>query len=223
MGKRDIALTNVMLKSLANNLQSEAALQMYDEQRIAAKVDNISHLMAICACAKTKNYEKGKQIHSKLTNPMPLQLKTALIDFYGHCADIAAAQTVFASISDSEKNAVCVNAMMSALAENEKYDKALALYEDAKRKDITTHKLALKMCANLNEFERGKRIHKETLSDASDLSVEMKTTLIALYGHGGDIATAQSLYDSIVESERDIFCVDTMMEALCNNEQNNEC
>ncbi len=55
------------------------------------------------------------------------------------------------------------------------------------------------------------------------LNIQIKTTLIAWYGHSKDIDVAKRLYNSVKDCDKDIYCIDTMMEAYCNNDMNSEC
>ena len=234
--QRDIDIVNVMMKAYLNNNFSGEAIKLYDKinkikpNKANIKTDNISHLLAIKACTVAGNFEKGKRIHDVIQAQTVnnIQITTALIDFYGKNNEIDNAVDVFKSIQRNQINTVCINSMMDAYLQNERYQEALYVYNEfcdemGINKDNTTHMLGIKACSNALEFETGKAIHRILTDANSVLSIPMKTTLIGFYGKTGDIEYAESLYNSINDNLKDIYCVDTMMEAYCNNDMNNEC
>ena len=237
--RRDRAMVNVMMKALVDAQRGDDALALFSQLKIEndqkmdkfAKTALISNVMALRACTAMGHFERGREIHSALRRAGVdgvFYIATALIDLYGRAKDVNSAREVFAAIDSP--SAVCVNALMTALLENELFADALTLYETHSHShishtnlDATSHILGVKACAHTNEFDKGKAIHAmlEETDVAALRSAKMKTALMTLYGRAGDLATVRRLFSEMPSP--DAFGVCALMEALFENEHFAEC
>lgn len=114
-----------MMQMYAEHELYNQALEIYDNYD--SLKDDISHLLAIKACSKSDNFEKGKQIHQRI-NVVNVQLITSLIEFYGSFDDLQSAMHLFESVES--KNIICIGAMMKAYLNCAEYTKCIRLFED---------------------------------------------------------------------------------------------
>eukprot|EP01083_Nonionella_stella_P174246 603528_1 len=151
---------NTMMTVLMDHNHFERVLSMYDEYDWL--IDDISHSLAIKACAKSGNKQRGYDIadtvHINDDNIKCKQFKTSLIDFYGHFGDMDRALSVFNRIRENgDSNVFYIGALMNAYNKNNAFQQALDLYDDtqdAHHNDVT-HLLAIKACRNLNNYNKG--------------------------------------------------------------------
>eukprot|EP01084_Bolivina_argentea_P300117 517402_1 len=178
---------------------------------------NVSKLISICY----KCPEKLKQIYSLIKHTDDIFIKTALINALGKIHKIPSAEKIFNSITDKQRNIISINAMITALVNNEQYDNALELYDKYnKLSDNTSHLLALKACINSDNYMKGKDIHHNIYN--SELSVELQNTLIEFYGTFGDMVNAFEIFYKMDENKRDVYAVSNIMKAMISNGLNSE-
>ena len=146
------------------------------------------------------DYVKGKLIIRSIDyallrnsdNCVPIM--NTLVTFYGHFGEMSNALDTFNAIDTHKKDTISINAMMTALINNEYFANALDLYKNQSfahlLKTEMTYALAIKACQSLNDFECGKRIISETNHSLAHSNIQIKNTLIDFYGHCGDIILA---------------------------------
>ena len=233
--KKDIVSMSCMMKAFINNNLPKEALKLYDNSQFIK--DDIVHTLAIKACGDIGDLSKGKRIHFELMPTLnahddddddnKLQLKNALIKFYGDCMDVQRAQNVFDSISEHQRDAISINCMMKAYIDNDYNQRALQLYDDVMnaqlQKDEVCNMLVLSACINLEQYARGKEIISANINFSSIQNIKLKTTLIDFYGHCNDISAALNMFDSIPNFEKHIVTISAMMEAYLNCNLHTEC
>lgn len=184
----------------------------------ASDKDDISHVLALKACILTDAQENGQQIHISVKSDdsrCSIQLKGALIEFYGHFLDVAMMQTIFNSISAADKNSVCVGAMMKGYAQNEMHHEALRVYDaHAALHNNVTHVLALTACLNSDDRESGAQI----IGNIKTPNLQLRNVMIDFYGHFGDIANAEKIFRDMDEDQKDVVSVNSIMQSYfhCN-------
>ena len=225
------ATLNATMKALINNqdIDSKKALALYS--KYYELQDNISHMLAIKACVDIKDQQRGRDIiEKKLRNNHPNNaIKTAMIDFYGQFGDIQNAQRIFNSISKNDRDVITIGAMMRTYVINGDNDKAMDLYTtNTAINDNVSHILALKACINGNNFEKGKEIHAQILNSQSpaqniNIPIELKNTLIDLYGSFGDFKKSLEIFNQIPNNKKQIDTINAMMNSYCISKMDKEC
>ena len=216
---KNMICSNAMIKAYINNGCNQKALDLYD----TISKDNVSHLLGIKACINTGNFSKGRSIHSAINvKTADSQIKTVLIELYGHFGAVGDAENIFNSIDDRKMNIICIGAMMKVYVNNGDSKQALKLYDrfSSLNNDVT-HLLAVKACIESRNYDKGKHIHSNF--SLNNDHVIFKSALITLYGQCDDIITAQNIFDSISNYKKDLICIGAMMEAYCDCNMNNEC
>ena len=155
-------------------------------------------------------------------NDHNIYIQTAVIGAYGRCQDLNAALDVFNGISDTDRNIVCINAMLKSMVQNQLDEDALRIYHEFESKhDHISHFLAIRACKNLRYFERGKRIIS-SVGNVDSMNIQFKTGLIDFYGSNGDIKSAVDIFDAIPSAERDGFVIGAMIKQYVLNGLNIE-
>eukprot|EP01083_Nonionella_stella_P141861 437846_1 len=239
--QRNVIHTNCIMTCYLNNDLVLPCLTFYEQSNVK---DDVSHLLALKACAKYQKYNEGNRIireHIKFDNinktqRHSIELLTTMIDFYEKCKDIESAIHVFQFIFHQQMiNDVCIGVMMKAYINNDRSDDALSLYRQTSKRHLqsptsTTHLWALKACIILKEFEYGEQIIKNNrlntyVYDARDPdTLYTLNTLIEFYGKIGDIPSAWRAFQSICDAQKqNIMSITVMMNAYCDNQMNIEC
>eukprot|EP01084_Bolivina_argentea_P119518 211887_1 len=90
---KDSILIGCMMKALIINNEYKNALLLYDKYKFLQ--NNYLHCLAMKACIKSNDYDKGKEIALKVENSDDIYIKTTLIDLYGNLNDINKAEHIF--------------------------------------------------------------------------------------------------------------------------------
>ena len=195
--------------------------------------DDICHSLALSACSKLGDIERGKLIiqHIKSlergSGGTNIKTVTVMIDFYGQCGDIESAWNLFRSIKDGHKDQTLYGAMMKALVINDEYEKALDLYDEydsnASTSESVVHLMAIKAATKLKDAQKGKEIHSRTIRDVGNSSVSsqnvrIQNALISMYSSFDDISSAEKVFESIGDDEKDIVSITAMMRCYYNHD-----
>ncbi|CAF5102107.1 unnamed protein product, partial [Rotaria magnacalcarata] len=113
---------------------------------------------------------------------------------------------------------------MKLLNDKKQFKKALALFDQHGINNILTLSnftitQVLKACAHMGDLQRGKIIHNLIASKTKN-DIYVSSTLIHLYVHCDDIASAQSLFDSTKSKTPAMYGI--MMKAFIKNKQANK-
>ena len=225
--KQNIVFINSMLTAYVNNGYYDAALQLYDKIGIDddMKKSDTSHVMAITACSKGNKFDKGRNLYFDqidLKQNENVLVKTSLIDLFGNMKDIKTALNIYNSIKDSKMNIITINAMMTALINNEYNEEAIKIYKTINSNrnynhitpDATTYLLAIKASSVAN-IEQGKKIYDKIPEHMIDILIQ--TAMIQLYGEGKDIKNAINIFNHIPDDKKTIVTINTMLSAYINN------
>ena len=121
---------------------------------------NASKLISV----SSSNYKDLQRIHVLVEEHDDIFIKTALIHSFGKCGDVETAENVFGSVEGTQRNTVCLNAMLTAYLNNARFENVLSLYAEHQgaTTDDTSHLLAIKACTKTADLVKGKEIHKRT-------------------------------------------------------------
>ena len=233
--KKDVVVVGVMMNILMDNQYNNQVLDIY--RRFNKIQNNVMDLLAIQACIKENDRNSGQLIYSDILSKygaiesLDIKLKTALIDFHGQIENVNESIKLFDSIDDNEKTNVSVNAMMKLLVNNQCNQNALEIYEKYHwLNDHVTHLFAIKACINTDDMDKGIDIHRNKIDQNifnqdknNNYTIELKTMLIAFYGHFHDIQQSKMIFDSIKNEHKTMITIAEMMHAYCNCEMYQEC
>ncbi|CAF1356880.1 unnamed protein product [Rotaria magnacalcarata] len=122
------------------------------------------------------------------------------------------------------KSYINLGTEMKLLNDKKQFEKALAIFDHHGINNITTLSnfaitQVLKACAHTGDLQRGKIIHNLIASETKT-DIYVSSTLIHMYVHCGDIASAQSLLDSTKNKTPPMYGI--MMKGYIKNKQTNK-
>eukprot|EP01084_Bolivina_argentea_P009580 17885_1 len=83
--------------------------------------------------------------------------------------------------------------------------------------------LMIKACINTNNFEFGKGIINKNIDCMNNkYSINLMNELIDFYGHRGDIKAYVSVFNEIINKDKEIISYGSMMNTYCMNDLNEE-
>ena len=221
---RTLSLNEVelsLMRALVECHGNTEAVELYDAMRSHPKweetsdrVIGICSNLAIKACSNGSFYEKGIEIHDalRMRNQLNFQMKHSLIMFYGKYRRMDRVVDILESIPESDRDAVTLNVMMTAYSSNDQYQSALDVYQSSViPKNERSHVLAIRACQQCNDYDAGKVIHEEIERNDSRHSMQLQHSLMAFYGHFGDIKSAETAFQSIARDQMDKLSVCTMI------------
>ncbi len=204
--KCDVVSYGAMMTAFIGSDDYRSALSLYDEMSMKNKQkDEAIFILALNACAKSKNLRKGKQIHSDVQKylnsrsrkPPSVNLSNALVYFFGECEELEATRKIWENLK--QRNAcdiVSYGGMMKALLSNGESQETLALYDEMNEKGMEKndiiYTLAMTACAEESAFQTGVSIISEIKRDPlkrKELKKNGKlaSAIVHFLGNRGDI------------------------------------
>ncbi|CAF1525912.1 unnamed protein product [Rotaria magnacalcarata] len=125
---------------------------------------------------------------------------------------------------NNTKSYINLGTEMKLLNDKKQFEKALAIFDQHGINNITTLSNfaiteVLKACAHMRDIQRGKIIHNLIASETKN-DIYVSSTLIHMYVHCGDMASAQSLLDSTKTKTPSMYGI--MMKGYIKNKQANK-
>eukprot|EP01084_Bolivina_argentea_P311281 538804_1 len=210
--KYDIYTINGMMKGYLNNFQNNKVIDLYDNIPIGLVKDSVTYLLAIKACNGLTNMNKVQEIYKELENrhdfDVSLEIKNALIEFYGNCLEIKNAENIFNLIEDIDKDIVTISSMMNVYCNNNLNNETVKLFNELKsdkfkhiEADIICYAIVLKACCNGDLFDFGMDIFVNLQRD-SNLKwmlndINLQIPLITLFGKNGMIEESETIFNDI--------------------------
>ncbi|PIA45158.1 hypothetical protein AQUCO_01700593v1 [Aquilegia coerulea] len=117
MPEKSVVSWNAMISGYAQNGFAEEAIELFNQMNDAGiKPDETTWVTVISSCSERGDLQLAKSLVSSLDLrriSMNCFVKTALIDMYAKCGDIATSQRIFEEMG-TQRNPVSWNAMISA-------------------------------------------------------------------------------------------------------------
>lgn len=207
---KDAVCIGSMMKIFIDNNYVDQALNLYD------KYNNITNevcdLLAIKACMKINDIERGKNIHQTIEKNKKYQsisLKSTLIDFYGTFGDVKNAKNVFDSINDNDKDIWCIGAMMESYYNNKYYQQCFQLFDNIHsfklKPNLACYSIIFKNCTKTTSYYIGHKMHQQLKNDQYNKwilnDIQIQTKLINFYGKCGKTDECQKIFDDIKENQ----------------------
>eukprot|EP01084_Bolivina_argentea_P024072 44919_1 len=222
----DIIAVNAMMTGFIGNNMYNKTLLLYD--KYYHLLNGASHILAVKTCSLSDNFEFGKEIHSTLidTNYYTLELKNALIDFYGTFKHINHARDIFNSISNTEKDIITINAMMKAYCNVNLNWECLQLFHtvnsinDKLLHDAITFSMVLKACTQSTAYYIGEKIYNMLKNDKDKKKllkdVQIQINLINVYGRCGKVNVCKEIFQES-RNKMDISIWNALINAYARN------
>eukprot|EP01018_Ginkgo_biloba_P037421 Gb_09407 [translate_table: standard] len=204
MSERSVVPWNAMIATYAHNGYPSDALKLFHQMQMAGmKLDSITVVSILSACAQLGALQQGKCIHDyTIRNYFELDVfvATALVDMYAKCGTTNVARHLFDKMS--KRNVVSWSAMIGGYAHNGHANEALALFnqmqlETVKPNSVTMVSVLL-ACALLGALQQGKGLHGYIIKSGFDLDVFVGNTLVDMYAKCGSIELARQSFNKML-------------------------
>ncbi|CAF0874193.1 unnamed protein product [Didymodactylos carnosus] len=230
------------MKELNKQEDSGKILKLFDEITKTKQLlpNSFICLLALQACIRTKNFSKGKEIHSiikqnphiDLSQTADLRLKNTLISFYAKCGtseEIVEAEQLFYEIPGGQRDTITYNTMMKGYNIHRMFEKSLKLFDHMQQmdKDDTSYKMAMNAYSKLGYEKQAKELKKDfeklygyKFEHDSNRDLVFNTSLIDTYGRNGQIENAIRLFLSM--PKKNVYTYGSMMKCYIQNEMAKE-
>ena len=158
-----VVIINCIIKALIDNNLNENALSIYDEYQSQIQYDNVTHILAIKACANLYDIERGKQIHQNHLNEYLFGTKqsnnknlsrndvnimiSTLINLYDKCDDVDSALIVFRKYFIQQKDInkdmldiITLNSILNMYLNHNMYHECITLFQIIVNKRVIQNK-----------------------------------------------------------------------------------
>ncbi|XVE89413.1 hypothetical protein DITRI_Ditri19aG0199800 [Diplodiscus trichospermus] len=197
LSDRDSICWNSMITSCSQNGRPEEAIDLFRQMgRIGTKYDSVSISAALSACANQPALHYGKEIHGfmiKVSLCSDLFARSALIDMYAKCGNLAFAQRVFDMME--EKNEVSWNSIIAAYGNHGRLKDCLALFHEMLKSKIqpdhVTFLAIISACGHAGEVNDGIQYFKLMTQELGiPAKMEHYACMVDLYGRAGRLNEA---------------------------------
>eukprot|EP00250_Pteridium_aquilinum_P029832 c40197_g1_i1 orf=73-1608(+) len=188
MQERNVITWTTIITAYTQNNRYKSALEYYRRMHQAGVSPNqVTFITVLDACASTRDYELGKQIHAHTVddgceNKIPI--RNSLISMYGRCFSLRDAQDTFQKTTDPD--VVSWNSMIAANIHQEDRNEAFRLFIQMLRggvaPNVFTYVSMFDVCASLFDVVEGKQVHVLVIDSAFETETIVGTALINMYG-----------------------------------------
>ncbi|CAN6464877.1 unnamed protein product [Victoria cruziana] len=167
MPERDTVSWSAMIAGYVENGQPNDALKLFHEMQLSgAKLDHITLLSVLSACADLGAIDQGRWIHFFIQQNgfnQTLSVSNALIDMYAKCGSLEESRKVFNTMP--MKNVISWTAMITGLAMHGDGKAALELFFEMKKSNIKPNDVTfigvLYACSHAGLVDEGRRLFVE--------------------------------------------------------------
>jgi cell division protease FtsH len=166
------------------------------------KCNKLTYPFIFKSCAMGLLLFEGKQVHAdivKIGFDSDVYICNNLINFYGCCKKIVYARKVFDEMC--VRTIVSWNSVMTACVESvwlsEGIEYFFKMMDCGFEPDETSMVLLLTVCAELGYLSLGRWVHSQLILRGMDLSVQLGTALVDMYGKSGALGYARIVFETI--------------------------
>jgi cell division protease FtsH len=143
---------------------------------------------------------EGKQVHANVVKiGFDSDVYVNLINFNGCCKKIVYARKVFDEMC--VRTVVSWNSVMTACVESVWLSEGIGYFFKMRdcgfEADETSMVLLLTVCAELGYLSLGEWVHSQLIWRGMDLSVQLGTALVDMYGKSGALGYARIVFETI--------------------------
>ncbi|XP_024540230.1 putative pentatricopeptide repeat-containing protein At3g23330 [Selaginella moellendorffii] len=221
---RDLSSWNSMITAYTDrNLWEEALSLVHQMHHQGMAFDDISFVTALNACAAAgyRGIPHGTSVHlcvAEAGREEDVIIRTALLNMYGKCRDLCRADAVFDALrrSGQRLDLIAWNAMGSALAQHEEFERVLTLYGEMLLEGVTPDEIsfvnALTAAATAGR-ETLAAVHSHVVQRGMNRDVVVATVLVAAYGSAAEVRRAEESFAAVPPYRRDVVLWNAMINA----------
>ncbi|WOL02816.1 Pentatricopeptide repeat-containing protein [Canna indica] len=205
MHKPRIFLWNSLLRGyVSNNLPAPAAGLYRLMNNLAVRPDNFTFPFVLKACAQMLDVWLGAAVHSLLVKSgfiLDAIVATELMIMYAKFGDPESAECIFRRIS-GDADLIAWNAIISALAQNGRADRALKLFDEMESAGVAPDAITLvgviSSCAYLGCLDLGRKLHGHIAQEeVLKTNVFVENALLDMYAKCGSMEEASVLFNEM--------------------------
>lgn len=175
-------------------------------------------LVVLKACSATGNITQGRQLHDQAIRfavGSDLTVESTLVDMYAKCGSLDEAFAVFKKLRNLD--IVSWGVMIAGYVDNGQGQQALEAYKEMQKTGVEPNTAVflslLKSCSSIGKLEHGILLHEKIIKAELDLDLAVRTGLIDMYSHCGNLEKAQKVFeesldrDSVIWSAIIVACI----------------
>ncbi|XP_024543541.1 pentatricopeptide repeat-containing protein At3g09040, mitochondrial [Selaginella moellendorffii] len=205
----DLVSCTALMGAYARNGYSVEALRLFQKMSLeGVKLDKISFVSVINACACARDLRRGKLCHELLRQSgldTDLTLQNTLLSMYGKCGMLNELHEMFCIIEAPD--AVSYNSIISALAHNSQPRQALFFFRcmllDGSLPSLVTFISVAHACGCIGD-SRPAAVICSLIRDCCGVTTSdsvLRSAIVAMHGRCGDVEAAREAYESYAKDE----------------------
>ncbi|CAM6127307.1 unnamed protein product [Calypogeia fissa] len=206
---------NAMIAGYVKCGQPEKALELSKEmQAQKVKLDTVTFVAILNACAATLDIEEGRRVHAQVIQSNcdeNMFVRNSLVAMYAKCGGIDEAWRVFTSTRT--RTVISWNAMIGGYVKCGNGQRALELFEQMQVEQVqpndVTFVQALNACASIEAGKQGKDIHAQVKRAGYVGDIFVGSSLVDMYVKCGNIDAAYSVFNKM--SKRQVWAWNAMI------------
>ncbi|XP_008795326.3 putative pentatricopeptide repeat-containing protein At5g08490 [Phoenix dactylifera] len=215
MHSRDLVTWNTVIAGYALNGWLSRAINLFHELLSSEiKPDSITLIGVLPVCAQLNDVREGKKIHGYILRHLLLcqeaSTGNALISFYGKCGELDNALKTFKGIP--ERDLISWNAMLSAYADNEQWEKFVDLLNQMNLKGIQPDPVTTLSVLQVSAFYGIKKVreaHAYSLRAGFTSQMTVGNAILDAYAKCGSTDDAFRMFRSL--TGRNVITGNTMI------------
>ncbi|KAJ0113274.1 hypothetical protein Patl1_01353 [Pistacia atlantica] len=130
----------------------------------------------------------------------------SIVAMYAKCGNVKKARMVFDRME--ERDGISWNSMLSGYTQNGQASEALLLFDEMEdsgcKPNPVTALILVSACAYLGSRHLGRKLHEFIINSNTKIDVTLWSALMDMYAKCGDLDTAESIFNDIHPSERNV-------------------
>ncbi|KAK1606685.1 hypothetical protein QYE76_030358 [Lolium multiflorum] len=206
-GASDTVSWNTIIAGYVRGGLPKKALQAFSQMaKGQVRLDDVTLLNALVACAKTCTMGVGKLCHALLVMngfEVNCYMGPSLISMYAKCGLVEDARRVFDRMP--ERNVVCWTSMISGYTQLGKSKEAVKLFRDMQiagmKPDDATISTVVSSCGQMGALDLGRYVHAYCDVHGLGKDISARNSFIDMYSKCGDVKKAYEIFRGMVRRD----------------------
>ncbi|KAJ4728927.1 Pentatricopeptide repeat [Melia azedarach] len=210
MSIRDLVSWTAMITAYEQAERPKEALILFQKmQQEGLLADSVTIVSVASAVGQLGGATKAQAVHGyAICNAFleDLSVGNSIIAMYAKCGNVEQARMFFGAMR--AKDLISWNSMLSGYVQNGQASEALLLFEEMKDSECkpnpVTALILVSACAYLGSRELGRKFHDFVIGGNIKIDATLWNALMDMYAKCGDLDTAESMFNDIHPSERNV-------------------
>ncbi|XP_031277307.1 pentatricopeptide repeat-containing protein At4g33990-like [Pistacia vera] len=207
---RDSVSWTSMITAYEQAEKPKEALVLFQKmQQDSIMADSVTVVSVASAVGQLGDAMKAQAVHGyALCNAFleDLCVGNSIVAMYAKCGNVKKARMVFDRME--ERDGISWNSMLSGYTENGQASEALLLFDEMQdsgcKPNPVTALILVSACAYLGSRHLGRKLHEFIINSNTKIDVTLWSALMDMYAKCGDLDTAESIFNDIHPSERNV-------------------